>query len=66
MDFMHYCFKLKYSANIVGSVVEWLKRRDRDRHDLGSKPNRTILLCAWERHLTVLSPAWWSWQAVLN
>ena len=20
----------------------------------------------WERHFTALSPAWWSWQAVLN
>ena len=23
-------------------------------------------MCAWERHFTALSPAWWSWQAVLN
>ena len=32
----------------VGSVVEWLKRRDRDRHSLGSKHTRAILLCPWE------------------
>ena len=33
---------------------------------LGSKPTCAILLCPWERHFTALSPAWWSWQAVLN
>ena len=37
-----------------------------DQHGLGSKPTRAILLCPWERHFTALSPAWWSWQAVLN
>ena len=47
----------------VGSVVEWLKRRTRDRHGLGSKPTCAILLCPWERHYMALSPAWWSWQA---
>ena len=47
-------------------MVEWLKRRARDQHGLGSKPTRTILLCAWERHFTAHSPAWWSWRAVLN
>ena len=26
----------------VGSVVEWLKRRARDQHGLGSKPTRTL------------------------
>ena len=54
------------SIAIVGSVVEWLKRRARDQHGLGSKPTCAILLCPWERHFTALSPAWWSWQAVLN
>ena len=49
-----------------GSVVEWLKRRARDQHGLGSKPTRAILVCPWERHFTAHSPAWWSWQAVLN
>ena len=43
----------------VGSVVEWLKRRARDQHGLGSKPTRTILLCPWERHFTAHSPVWW-------
>ena len=47
-------------------MVEWLKRRARDQHGLGLKPTRAILLCPWERHFTALSPAWWSWQAVLN
>ena len=50
----------------VGSVVEWLKHRTDDQHGLGSKPTRAILLCPWERHFTAFSPAWWSWQAVLN
>ena len=50
----------------MSSVVEWLKRRARDQHGLGSKPTRAILLCPWEKHFTALSPAWWSWQAILN
>ena len=50
----------------VGSVVEWFKHRTDDQHGLGSKPTCAILLCPWERHFTALSPAWWSWQAVLN
>ena len=49
-----------------GNVVEWLKRRARGQHGLGSKPTRAILLCPWERQFTTHSPAWWSWQAVLN
>ena len=44
----------------IGSVVEWLKHRTDDQHDLGSKPTYAILLCPWERHFTALSPAWWS------
>ena len=47
-------------------MVEWLKRRARNQHDLSSKPTPAILLCPWERHFTTHSPAWWSWQAVLN
>ena len=50
----------------VGSVVEWLKHRTDDQHGLGSKPTCAILSCSWERQFTALSPAWWSWQAVLN
>ena len=50
----------------IGSVVEWLKHRTDDQHGLGSKPICAILLCSWERHFTAFSPAWWSWQAVLN
>ena len=34
----------------VGSVVEWLKRRAYDQHDLGSKRTRAILMCSWERN----------------
>ena len=47
-------------------MVEWLKHRTDDQHGLGSKPTCAILLCPWERHFAALSPAWWSWQAVLN
>ena len=50
----------------VGIVVERLKHRTCDQHGLGSKPIHAILLCPWERHFTAHSPAWWSWQAVLN
>ena len=52
--------------NVIGSVIEWLESHDCDQHGLGSKPTWTILLCLWERHLTVLYLAWWSQQAVLN
>ena len=45
---------------------EWLKHCDCDQHSRGSKPIRAILLCPWERHFSTLTPAWWSWQAVLN
>ena len=47
-------------------MAEWLKPRVGDQHGLGSKPTCAILLCSLERHFTALSPAWWSWQAVLN
>ena len=52
--------------HVFGSVMEWLKHRTDDQHGLGSKPTCAILLCPWERHFTAHSPAWWSWQAVLN
>ena len=57
-----------YKPNIyfVGSVMEWLKRRACDQHGLGSKLTSAIPLCPWERYFTGVSPAWWSWQAVLN
>ena len=47
-------------------MVEWLKCRAENQHGLGLKPTRAILLCPWKRHFTALSPAWWSWQALLN
>ena len=47
-------------------MVEWLKHRTHDRHDLGLKLTRAILLCPWKRCFMALFPAWWSWQAVLN
>ena len=47
-------------------MVKWLNYWPYDQHGLGSKPSRAILLCSYEKHFTVLSPAWWSWQAVLN
>ena len=59
-------YLLSWRSVLVGSVVEWLKHRTYDQHGLCSKPTCAILLCPWERHFTALSPAWWSWQAVLN
>ena len=47
-------------------MVEGLKHRVDDQHGLGSKPTCAILWCSWQRHFTALSPAWWSWQVVLN
>ena len=44
---------------LFSSVVEWLRRRTRDQHGLGSKPTRAILLCPWERYFTAHSPVWW-------
>ena len=56
----------KEKKNKASSVVEWLKRRARNQHGLGSKLTHAILLCPWERHVTALYPAWWFWQVVLN
>ena len=47
-------------------MVKWLERRACNQLDLGSKPTCAILFCPWRRHFTAHSPAWWSWQAVLN
>ena len=41
---------------ILGSVVEWLKRRAHDQLGLGSKPTRAILLCPYERHFRAHFP----------
>ena len=72
---MSYCVTISAIGRIsttqihVVSVVEWLKHQADDQHGLGSKPICAILLRSWERHFTALgedTPAWWSWQAVLN
>ena len=47
-------------------MVKLLKHHDCDRHSLGSKPTCAVLLCPWKRQFTILSPGWWSWQAVIN
>ena len=39
----------------VGSMVEWLERRHRDQHGLGSKPIHAILLCPSERKFAAFS-----------
>ena len=57
---------MTFNNNKLSSMVEWLWYRAYDQYGIGSKPTRAILLCLWERHFTALSPAWWSWQAVLN
>ena len=51
---------------MIGNMVERLKHRAYDQHGLGLKPTHAILLCPWKRRFTALSPAWWSWQEVLN
>ena len=50
----------------VDSVIKWLQHQDCDQHVLNLIPTHTILLCPWERHSMAFSPAWWSWQAVIN
>ena len=47
-------------------MVRCLKRRDCERHGLGSKPTRSILLCPWKKHFTALCSVWQSWHAVLD
>ena len=44
-------------GHLASRVVKPLKRCDSDRHGLGSKFTRTILLCSSERHFFALSPA---------
>ena len=61
-----FCSLFPLQHEVFRSVVEWLERRDCDRHVFGSKPTCAILLSPWERHFTALFPAWWSWQAALN
>ena len=49
-------------------MVEWLRRR-RPTHDQhGPVQNPLALFCCVleKRHFTAHSPAWWSWQAILN
>ena len=53
-------------CQFVGSMVKWLKCCACNQHGFDSKPTNAILLCPWERHFTTFSPAWWSWQAILN
>ena len=60
------CNRINKLKAIVGSVVEWFKRRAYDQHGLVSKSTRAILLCPWKRHFKALSPSWWSWQAAQN
>ena len=61
------CFFLcLYFFLSLGNMVEWLERRARDQHGLGSKPTHATLFCPWERHFRALSRAWWFWQAILN
>ena len=38
----------------IGCAIEWLERRDCNRHDLGLKAIRAILLCPLERHFLLL------------
>ena len=56
----------KEKSNLVGSVFEWLERRDCDRYDLDSKLTRAFLLWPLKKYFIALSPSWRFWQAVLN
>ena len=53
-------------VKLVGSVVQCFKRRDCDRHSLGSKRSSCHSIVSLEKTLYGTSPAWWSCQAVLN
>ena len=64
--FEAFCIKIDAFVVYVGSVVEWLKRRANNKYGVDSKLTRAILLYPWKSYITALSPAWWSWQAVLN
>ena len=47
-----------YSINIVGNVVEWLRRRAYVQRSVGLKPTRAFLLCLGKntlRHFSLLS-----------
>ena len=43
----NYYAKKAFRLQFFQTVVEWLKRRARNQHGLGSKPTRAILLCPW-------------------
>ena len=59
-------YHLKNPISIwVSRGVEWLEHWDCDQHGLSSKPTQAIL-CVLGKNFMALSPAWWSWQAVLN
>ena len=48
------CYLSRNYVTSVDSMVERLERLDCVWHGLGSKPTRTILLYAWEKHLPLL------------
>ena len=66
----HYDFvpKMGFFKMALGSKrldTPGLEHPDCDQHGLSLKRTNATLLYPWERHFTILSPAWWSWQAVL-
>ena len=47
--------------NLSDESAVWSGAKERrfcDRHDVGSKPTRSILLRPWERYFTGLFPTW--------
>ena len=52
--------------SLVASLFEWLKHRDCDQYNVGSKPTCIILLCPWQRYFTAPSHTRVSSHAVLN
>ena len=62
-----FCRPQQHAGLIYIHNIQWLATRlAHNQHGLGSKSTCAILLCLCEKHFTALSPAWWSWQAVLN
>ena len=44
---------------IMMSLCHSRQRQDCDRHGLGSKPTRAVLLCLRKKHFRTLSRAYW-------
>ena len=43
-------FRFHNHGDLIVKCLKALKRRDCDRHDVGSKPTQAILLCPQKKH----------------